>query len=320
MTLPGIAGFVLAIGMAVDANVLVFERSKEEFGAGKRLRAALAEGFKKAWGAIGDSNATTGLAAMILFFFASGAVRGFGVMLTVGVVVSMFTALFVTRLLVDLTLRSRGLARRPDLSGMSVGARLRKRFEEKPFDIISRSKLWFVASTVIALVAVVGLLFQGLRFGLVFTGGSVNGSVVVFDRIREQRRLRKGVPPATVVNDACLQTVPRTINTGLGALAILLALYLWGGQTLTDFALALIVGIVLGTYSSVFTAAPLAFALERGDAHGDQPSSASAASGTAPTPQQGRKKSVATRTSRPTSPPPRARARDEPAKRRRRRR
>ena len=101
LTLPGIAGFVLAIGMAVDANVLVFERGKEEFAAGKSVRAAVMTGFKKAWSAIIDSNATTLLAAIILFYFAAGAVRGFGITLTVGVLVSMFTALVVTRVLAE---------------------------------------------------------------------------------------------------------------------------------------------------------------------------------------------------------------------------
>ncbi|MDQ3640774.1 MAG: protein translocase subunit SecF, partial [Actinomycetota bacterium] len=93
---------------------------------------------------------------------------------------------------------------------------------------------------------------------LTVIGYSINDSVVVFDRIRELRRSRTKEPLATVANDACLQTVPRTINTGLGALFILLALYFLGGETLTDFALALLVGIVVGTYSSVFTATPLA--------------------------------------------------------------
>jgi SecD/SecF fusion protein len=97
---------------------------------------------------------------------------------------------------------------------------------------------------------------------LTVVGYSINDSVVVFDRIREQRRLRAGDHLAAVANDACLQTIPRTINTGLGAMFILLALYFLGGETLTDFALALLVGILVGTYSSVFTATPLAVALE----------------------------------------------------------
>ena len=92
---------------------------------------------------------------------------------------------------------------------------------------------------------------------LTVIGYSINDSVVVFDRVRELRRLRPREPFSSVANDACLQTVPRTINTGLGALFILVALYLLGGETLTDFALALLIGVLVGTWSSVFTATPL---------------------------------------------------------------
>jgi SecD/SecF fusion protein len=92
----------------------------------------------------------------------------------------------------------------------------------------------------------------------------------VFDRIRERlrARTRRRVPLARLVNDACLQTIPRTVNTGLGALFILAALFALGGDTLTDFALALGVGILVGTYSSVFVAAPLLVAFERRGASG----------------------------------------------------
>jgi len=98
---------------------------------------------------------------------------------------------------------------------------------------------------------------------LTVIGYSINDSVVVFDRIREHRTRRTKESLATVANEAVLATVPRTINTGLGALFILVALYFLGGETLTDFAFALIVGILIGTYSSVFTAAPLAIAFEK---------------------------------------------------------
>jgi SecD/SecF fusion protein len=87
--------------------------------------------------------------------------------------------------------------------------------------------------------------------------------VVVFDRVRERLRARAREPLARLVNDACLQTIPRTINTGLGALFILAALFVLGGETLTDFALALLVGILVGTYSSMFVAAPLLVAFEQ---------------------------------------------------------
>ncbi|MGH9222586.1 MAG: protein translocase subunit SecD, partial [Acidimicrobiales bacterium] len=94
-------------------------------------------------------------------------------------------------------------------------------------------------------------------------GYSINVSVVVFDRFRELRRTRTRAPLWTVANDACVQTVPRTINTGLGALFILVVLWQLGGDALTDFALALLIGILVGTYSSVFTATPVAVALEQ---------------------------------------------------------
>ncbi|HEX7147910.1 MAG TPA: protein translocase subunit SecD, partial [Actinomycetota bacterium] len=121
LTLPGIAGFVLAIGMAVDANVLVFERMREEHRAGAGLRPSLERGFTKALSAIVDSNITTLLAAVLLFFLASGAVRGFGVTLSVGVLVSMFTALVVTRVLVELVARAAAVRRRPGLLGLEGG-------------------------------------------------------------------------------------------------------------------------------------------------------------------------------------------------------
>jgi SecD/SecF fusion protein len=98
---------------------------------------------------------------------------------------------------------------------------------------------------------------------LTVIGYSVNDSVVVFDRIRERLRGRTREPLVRLANDACLQTIPRTVNTGLGALFILAALFVLGGDTLTDFALALLVGILVGTYSSVFVATPLLVAFEQ---------------------------------------------------------
>jgi SecD/SecF fusion protein len=425
LTLPGIAGFVLAIGMAVDANVLVFERIKEEARAGTPLRRAVDRGFRNAFSAIADANITTLLAAVLLFFLASGAVRGFGVTLSVGVLVSMFTALVVTRVLLELLVRSGKLDNRERLTGMLVGGRLQAWLETRRPNLVGRAKTWFAVSLIVLVVAVGGLFARGLNFGLEFTGGrlleyqagapdvdrvrdelagaglptavvqrsdagltvrtgritdaqearvtqavtevtgrgeqvrdefigptigselrtkglialglallaqlaymavrfrwtfaaaavvamfhdvlillglfawlgkpidgvflaalltvigySVNDSVVVFDRIRERLRALRGPrapdgkrrsalgprtrePVQVLANDACLQTIPRTVNTGLGALFILAALLVLGGDSLGDFALALLAGILVGTWSSVFTAAPLAVALER---------------------------------------------------------
>jgi preprotein translocase subunit SecD len=98
LTLPGIAGLILSVGMAVDANVIIFERIKEELRGGKRIRAAIEGGFSRAFGCILDSNVTTLITAGALYLFGSGAVRGFAVTLGLGILASMFTAVVVTKL------------------------------------------------------------------------------------------------------------------------------------------------------------------------------------------------------------------------------
>ncbi|MFP5287811.1 MAG: protein translocase subunit SecD, partial [Thermoanaerobaculia bacterium] len=111
LTLPGIAGIILTIGMAVDANVLVFERIREELRAGRTVRSAVDLGFQKALSAIIDGNVTTLIAALFLFQFGTGAIRGFAVTLTIGLVASMFTAVFVSRWMFDLVLSQRRVQR-----------------------------------------------------------------------------------------------------------------------------------------------------------------------------------------------------------------
>ncbi len=116
LTLPGIAGFVLGLGMAVDANVIIFERIKDELRNGKRVRSAVEGGFDRALIAIIDSNVTTLIAAAVLFFFGTGAVQGFAVTLTIGVLTSMFSAIFITKTLVELV-----IDRSPDRYAKSFG-------------------------------------------------------------------------------------------------------------------------------------------------------------------------------------------------------
>ena len=99
LTLAGVAGVILTIGMAVDANVIIFERIKEEIGAGKTIKAAVGAGFKRAFTAIIDSNVTTLIAAVVLFVIGVGSVKGFAITLGLGIIISMFTAIFVTRFL-----------------------------------------------------------------------------------------------------------------------------------------------------------------------------------------------------------------------------
>ena len=122
LTLPGIAGIVLTIGMAVDANVLIFERIREEVAAGKSLRGSLSAGYDKAFGTIFDSNLTTLISSVILIFMGTGPVKGFGVTLTIGVTVSMFTALVVSRLMFEFLL-SRNLIKNFNMLHIVKGAK-----------------------------------------------------------------------------------------------------------------------------------------------------------------------------------------------------
>ncbi|MFG1946384.1 protein translocase subunit SecD [Nonomuraea sp. NPDC048826] len=409
LTLPGLAGFVLAIGMAVDANVLVFERAREEYaGAPKRgLRQALDRGFKNAWSAIADSNITTLIAAGLLFWLASGPVKGFGVTLGIGVLASLVSAMLITRVFTSLVIDRVS----PRVSGLGSVGRVRTWLTERDPQVMAHRKLWLALAGVLTVVALAGLFARGLNFGVEFTGGrlvefatsrpvpaetarqavadagfptavvqasgedvsvrasgleiadvnriqqalgevggevsksrdefigpslgeelrrnalialgvaiaaqlaylafrfrwtfgtaavsalvvdvsvviglfawlgkpidgvflaamltvvgySVNDKVVVFDRVRELWAIHRKEPLAKAVNGAILQTMPRTINTGLGALFILMALAVFGGDTLRDFAIALVTGIVVGTLSSSFVAGPLAITLGRFD-------------------------------------------------------
>jgi SecD/SecF fusion protein len=409
LTLPGIAGFVLAIGMAVDANVLVYERAKEEYAESESIWDSIVAGFTRAWSAIADANVTTLLAAGLLFAYASGAVRGFGITLSIGVLVSMFSALVVTRVLLEILMSLPGMEDRPRMMGMTFGRRFQEWVKTAQPNLLGNWRRWILISAITMVVALTGLVVSGVNLGIEFAGGrlfeisttnevdidelrttlaegglprasiqesgagnliirtgelspeeeefvlgavsdvggdtdverdqfvgptlgdelrnkalialgiallvqliylafrfrwtfalssvlamthdvailiglfawlgktfdgvflaalltvigySVNDSVVIFDRIREQMKLRPDDPVEEVANDACLQTVPRTINTGLGAMLILVSLYVLGGDTLADFALALLIGIIVGTYSSVFTASPLAIFFE----------------------------------------------------------
>lgn len=173
LTLPGLAGFVLAIGMAVDANVLVFERAREEYAAVPRrgMRPALVIGFQKAWSAIADSNITTVLAAGLLFFLAAGPVRGFGVTLTIGVLASLVSALLVTRVLAEWAVSRRPIAKRPALTGLSKTGRVRDWLDRKQPDLMRRKTLWLTVSGLLVAGSIAGIVIQGLNFGVEFTGG-----------------------------------------------------------------------------------------------------------------------------------------------------
>lgn len=410
LTLPGLAGLLLSAGLAIDANVLVFERAREEYAQKSRLQGALRTAYGKALSAIADSAITTLLAAGLLFFLASGSVRGFGVTLVIGVLASLISALVVCRAFTDLAATRRWVVRHPGVSGLSGPGRLRTWLLERNPDLMRHSRRWVALSALALLVAGTGIATRGLNLGVEFTGGrlaefstsrevpveqarqavgqagfpsavvqragqddisvrtgrisdaeqermrqslaelgggaerirdetigptlgaelrdkalialgvalgaqllylaarfrwtfgagavlamlqdvvlvvgvfawlgkpidgvflaaaltiigvSVNDSIVTLDRVRELWALSRARPLSRVLNDAVLQTAPRTVNTGIGAMFILAALTLLGGSSLTDFALALLLGLIVGTYSSAFTAAPLVLLLEQ---------------------------------------------------------
>jgi SecD/SecF fusion protein len=215
LTLPGLAGFVLAIGMAIDANVLVFERAREEYAAypSAGLRRALAVGFNKAWSAIIDSNVTTLLAAGLLFFLGSGPIKGFGVTLSIGVIASMISALIIARVLCDLAVSNKGVSRRPVISGLSDVGKVRTWLDRKNPDIMKNRGRWLAVSGAAMVFAIAGIA-QGLNLGVEFTGGrQLDYSVSQEVTIEEARTAvaDAGFPEAVVQT---AETANFTVRTG----------------------------------------------------------------------------------------------------------
>lgn len=165
LTLPGIAGIVLTIGMSVDANVLIFERVKEELAKGKGRSQAIADGFGNALSSILDANITTGLTALILFIFGSGPIKGFATTLLIGIVTSLFTAIFITRLLVDWY--SSGKGRSLDFATPIT----KNLFRNINIDFLSKRKISYALSSILIVIALFSLFTQGLQQGVDFVGG-----------------------------------------------------------------------------------------------------------------------------------------------------
>ncbi|MGI6082684.1 MAG: protein translocase subunit SecD [Limnochordia bacterium] len=396
LTLPGIAGLVLSVGMAVDGNVLIFERAKEEYKNTGNVYASIRKGYERAMTAIIDSNLTTVLAAVILFFLSTGAVRGFAVTLGMGTLASFLTAVTASRILTYI-LAGIGLDQRPEVLGLAT------RFKTTNWNVVGRRNLSFGIFGILILISLLAMVTRGFNYGLDFAGGtlvevqtsrslslseiekhagnagissvliqpsqesfslkgkdlsreeidrlldslkeeglepsltrqeyvgptigrelrekavlalllallgqiiyvsirfewrlavaavggllndvlvltglfallqleidstfvaalltvagySINDTVVIYDRIRENRKLNRDAKWADLVNDAINQTVSRSMNTGLSTLIVLIALLFLGGNTLFNFSLALFTGIVVGTFSSMFLISPL---------------------------------------------------------------
>ncbi len=425
LTLPGIAGIVLTIGMSVDANVLIYERIREELRAGKGLRLAISDGYKNAFSAIIDANVTTFLTGLILFLFGTGPIKGFATTLMIGIATSFFSAIFITRLIYETLLNSK------------VDISFTTKFTENLFKnahiaFLEKRKTFFILSGVLFIVSVGSLATRGLKQGIDFTGGrtyvirfeepqsatdiqssllasfdgantevktfgsanqiriatnylientdesadiavenalyegiksftganvtkdqffddylmssqkvgptiasdirtkaayaiffsliviflyilirfrnwelglgaiaavvhdviivlgvfslaysvmpfameidqafiaailtvigySINDTVVVFDRIREYRALYPKRNQLEVFDLAINSTISRTINTSLTTLVVLLVIFFFGSEVIRGFVFALIVGIFVGTYSSIFIASPIAY-------------------------------------------------------------
>lgn len=168
LTLPGIAGIVLTVGMAVDANILINERIREESRRGKLARAAVREGFDKAYRTILDSNFTTLIAVSLLFMFGSGPVRGFAVTIGIGLVTSLFTAIAVTRLIMEWSIKGR--ERKPlVISGIAWLDRL----SERGINFMRGRVMGLAMSAMLSIAAVVLFVEPGLKYGVDFTGGTV---------------------------------------------------------------------------------------------------------------------------------------------------
>ena len=396
LTLPGIAGLVLTIGMAVDANVLIFERIREESKLGKSLKAAIHAGYDKAFWTILDANVTTLITALILFQFGTGPVRGFATTLSIGILASMFTALVVTRLVMDLiTTVNAKMTRLPMMqffsqpniqfvkirkimyavsfivivAGMSIfvqrginnygidftGGTLQQfkfneevpvsevrgvlakmglgetaiqefgggkefiirsfgektkeiengladKFGKNSFEVMRvetvgpavgedlrraaikalifamvgiciyisfRFEFRFAITAIIALahdvLVSLGLIaFTGREISLpviaallTIVGYSINDTIVLFDRIREDRKFMRKASQEEIINTSINQTLSRTVLTSLTTLMVVLALFIVGGKVISDFSFVLLVGILVGTYSSIFIASPL---------------------------------------------------------------
>ena len=444
LTLPGIAGIVLTMGMAVDANVIIFERIKEELRAGKGLTLAIKDGFSNAYSAIIDGNLTTIITGIVLFFFGTGPVKGFATTLVVGIITSLFCSIFITRVLIEARAERRGT--------VSFSRKFTENFlQNVKFSFINKRKVSYIVSSVLVVASIISLMTIGLNQGVEFTGGrsyvvkfnetvniedvrnsvsaefeavadaanssvevkqfgddnqvrivtqyqpeglegeeandvvdrllfsaldeyftidgfgfnefrtagdgvsqwgivsseqvnesissemtvnsiiavlialvaiglyiairfrrwqwamgatvalahnallvigifsmlyaimpfnlevnqafiaailtiigySINDTVVIFDRIREYIGLYPKRDIKTNIDNAICATLSRTINTSGTTLVTLLAIFIFGGETIRGFVFALILGVIIGTYSSVFIATPIAYDLQR---------------------------------------------------------
>ena len=171
MTLPGIAALILSIGMAVDANVIIFTRIKEEICAGKSIRVAVNAGFKNALKTVLDAQITTLIAAVVLYEVGTTSVKGFALTLMIGIVISIFTAVIITQLFISLLAESKKFAKNKYFGVKEDGTP--KQFLHKSFSFIKNRKIFYIISAVIIILGMGMSLVRGLNYGIDFTGGTM---------------------------------------------------------------------------------------------------------------------------------------------------
>ena len=175
LTLPGIAGIVLTMGTAVDANVLIFERIREEMKAGKNMRKAVVDGYKGAISAIVDANVTSLLTGIVLAVFGTGPIKGFAVTYIIGIITSFLTAVFLARLILD------RYVNKQDAKELQFTTNITKNwFQNTAFNFVGARKIAYVCSGIVLLAGIIGLVTPGLNRGIDFTGG--RNYVVRFDQ------------------------------------------------------------------------------------------------------------------------------------------
>lgn len=188
LTLSGIAGIVLALGMAVDANVLIFERTKEELRAGKNVRTALADGYSNAFSAIFDSNLTSVITGVILLLFGTGPIKGFATTLIIGIIISFFTAVFLTRLVFMMFAKTKAFNALTFDTGLS-----RKMFTNTHFNFLAGRKMSFMLCGAFIVIVICSFCFRGLSQGIDFSGG--RNYVVQFDHPVKTDDIRQKLTP-----------------------------------------------------------------------------------------------------------------------------
>ena len=193
LTLPGIAGFILVLGMALDANVIIYERIREEMKNGLLARAAVAKGYEKAFSAIFDSNLTTFLTALILYKVGTGSVKGFGLTLMIGIATSLFCSLTITRAILDFKLSKH------DANKLSIGTGIRA-INEAKLAIIPKIKVFMVISVVFVVISFGSVLVKGFDFSIDFSGGQVY-TVQYDDDLKHEKEL------SSILSDAGIKEV-----------------------------------------------------------------------------------------------------------------